>query len=302
MATAHDESERSARTTTLHAQDISTLSTVVGHRVQVAPHVSRMARWFPTGRPLDDDTWRQRHRSVVRLVWLHVVGLGVFGLVRGYPAWHVGLEITAIAALAGIAMVVTSRLAQAASATLGLISCSALLVHLSGGLIEAHFHFFIMVGVVTLYQSWVPFGLAMVYVVAHHGTIGVIDPHSVYNHQAAINKPWLWAGIHGLFITGAALAGLRSWKFAEIERERAEEAAVRLRERTIREREAVELNDTVVQGLVGAKYAAQVGDAAAANEAIDRTLALAQRLVSDLMSDDARLFEPGGLRRGASVQ
>jgi signal transduction histidine kinase len=257
----------------------------------------QLAAWFPSGLPLGDATWQQRHRSIVVLVWLHVAGLGAYGVLRGYRPLHVAAEVAAIALLATVATVARSRPAQAAAATIGLVSCSALLVHLSDGLIEAHFHFFIMVGVVTLYQSWLPFGLAMAYVVIHHGTVGVLDPSSVYNHPAAIEKPWLWAAVHGLFVTGAALAGMRSWKLAEVERTRAEEAAVRLHERTIRQREAVQLNDTVVQGLVGAKYAAQLGDADGAQRAIERTLTLAQQLVSELMAEDEKHFEPGGLRR-----
>ena len=232
---------------------------------------------------------------------MHVAGLGVYGIVRGFPLLHIGLEVGAIALLATAAVLVHTRMAQASAATLALISSSALLVHLSEGLIEAHFHFFIMVGVVTLYQSWLPFGLAMAYVVAHHGTIGVLDPSSVYNHPAAINSPWLWAGIHGLFVSGAALAGMRSWKLAEDEHTRAEQTALQLHDRTVRQQEAVQLNDTVVQGLVGAKYAAQLGDAEGAQRAIDRTLALAQQLVSDLMAEDDKHFEPGGLRREVAV-
>ena len=34
---------------------------------------------------------------------------------------------------------------------------SALLVHLSGGRIELHFHFFVMMSVIVLYQDWLPF-------------------------------------------------------------------------------------------------------------------------------------------------
>jgi len=37
------------------------------------------------------------------------------------------------------------------------------IVHLSGGVVEAHFHFFVMIGVITLYQYWLPFGLALAY-------------------------------------------------------------------------------------------------------------------------------------------
>jgi hypothetical protein len=252
---------------------------------------------LPTGRPIDDDSWRQRHRTVTLLLWAHVGGLAVYGVVRGVNLAHLAIEIVAITALAAVANVARSRRLESSAATVGLVSCSALLVHLSGGVIEAHFHFFIMVAVVTLYQSWLPFLLAMAFVVVHHGTVGILDPHSVYNHAAAVNRPWLWALIHGMFVTGAALANLRSWKHAELERERAEAAAVRLHERQLRHHEAVQLNDTVLQGLVTAKYAAQLGQADRAAAAIEQTLVLARDLVSDLVADDADLSRPGGLRR-----
>jgi hypothetical protein len=238
---------------------------------------------------------------VLVIVWLHVAGLGVFGLVRGYPLWHVGLELAGIAIVAVGASIARTRTVQASLATLGLVMCSALLVHLSGGLIEAHFHFFIVVILVTLYENWVPFVLALVFVVVHHGTVGVLDPRSVYNHPAAIHRPWLWAGVHGLFIAGAAAAALASWKHVEVERERAETSAVRLHDRVLRQREAIQINDTVVQGLVVAKYAAHMGEYERAADAVGRTLDLAKKLVNDLMEGEVDMFEPGGLRRDEAV-
>ena len=83
-------------------------------------------------------------------------------------------------------------------ATLGLFTSSAVLVHLSGGVIEMHFHYFVMVGVVTLYQDWRPFLTAIGYVVVQHGLAGALTPASVYDHQAATDQPWRWAGVHGL--------------------------------------------------------------------------------------------------------
>ncbi|MFO1533353.1 MAG: ATP-binding cassette domain-containing protein, partial [Thermoplasmatota archaeon] len=56
---------------------------------------------------------------------------------------------------------------------------------MSGGLIEFHFHFFVMVAVISLYQDWVPFLLTIAYVGLHHGIMGVLDPASVYNHADA---------------------------------------------------------------------------------------------------------------------
>ena len=39
----------------------------------------------------------------------------------------------------------------------GLVYCSAALVGLTHGAIEAHFHFFIIIGFIALYQDWAPF-------------------------------------------------------------------------------------------------------------------------------------------------
>jgi signal transduction histidine kinase len=267
--------------------------------MQVALEPGR--RLLPRGRPISDDLWRSRHRTVVRLLVAHLVALCGYGIVRSFPVWHLALELGAIAAVTAIAQTAGTRNIQSAAGTVGLVSCSGLLVHLSGGLIEAHFHFFIVVILVTLYQSWVPFVLAMVFVLIHHGTVGVLDPGSVYNHQAAIDHPWTWAGVHALFVTGAAVAALASWKHAEVERERAEEAAVRLHARELRQREAVQLNDTIVQGLVAAKYAAQAGLASQSAEAVDRTLTLAKQLVAEMMDADDEFLARGGLRRAEAA-
>lgn len=272
-----------------------------GRDSDTTPDARGVRRFLPKGSPLDDNIWAARHRAVLVIIWLHVGGLGVYGLLRGYTAWHLAFELVGISAVAVCAAFTRIRTTQASLGTLGLVLCSALLVHLSGGLIEAHFHFFIVVLVVTLYQSWAPFILALVFVVVHHGTVGVVDPRSVYNHEAAVEGPWLWAGIHGLFIAGAAAAALASWKHVETERERAEDAAVRLHDREVRHREAIQINDTVVQGLVTAKYAAQLGDADAAAAAVERTLELARQLVSDLMEGEPDMFEPGGLRRAVAA-
>src|SRR5437899_6311800 len=100
-------------------------------------------------------------------------------------------------------------------ACFGLMTSSALLVHLSGGYIEFHFHFFVMVGLLALYQDWTTFILAIGYVVVHHGVVGVLDPQSVYNHGAAWAHPWLWAGIHGAFILAMSAVTLTTWRVTE---------------------------------------------------------------------------------------
>jgi hypothetical protein len=74
-------------------------------------------------------------------------------------------------------------------AVLGPVTASAVIVHLSGGVVEAHFHFFVMIGVIPLYQDWRPFGLALGYVVVHHAVLGALAPAQVFNHPAAEQGP-----------------------------------------------------------------------------------------------------------------
>lgn len=95
------------------------------------------------------------------------------------------------------------------------MTASAILVQFSGGYIEAHFHFFVMVAVIALYQDWVPFLLAAVYVALDHGIIGTLYPEWVYNHPAALANPWQWAAIHAVLVTGQCIALMALWNSAE---------------------------------------------------------------------------------------
>ncbi|MGH3666437.1 MAG: putative bifunctional diguanylate cyclase/phosphodiesterase, partial [Egibacteraceae bacterium] len=94
--------------------------------------------------------------------------------------------------------------------------------------IEAHFHFFVMVVVVSLYQSWLPFLLALGFVTLHHGIAGAVDPASVFNHPAALANPWKWALVHAFFILGQSVACLVAWRANEdaLDRERAARKAM----------------------------------------------------------------------------
>ena len=173
-------------------------------------------RALPAGNLLPEDVWRQRHRVIVALLWLHVPALVLFGVVMGQDAAHSGGEVALIAACALLASWGRlGRTLKASAATLGLITASAVLVHFSGGYVEAHFHFFVMLGVITLYQSWVPFLLALTYVVVHHGVLGAVSPTAVFNHPDALLNPWKWAFIHAGFILAASAAYLAAWRLNE---------------------------------------------------------------------------------------
>jgi hypothetical protein len=185
------------------------------------------------------------------------------------------------------------------AATLGLLTCSAVLVHLAGGSTEMHFHFFVMIGVITLYQDWRPFFVGILFVALHHGIIGTLDPQGAFNHAAAWHDPWKWAGIHAAFILGASAAYITGWRYTELERERAEDYGAKLAETSLLQREALEINDNIVQGLVAIEAAMDFDDEQLARDALNSTMEAARAIVTGLLQHaktDGE-FTPGDLRR-----
>ena len=195
--------------------------------------LAAIRRSLPEGSTLPDDIWRARHRGILVLLWFHALIIPSYALIRGFDLWHALVESLIVPAAAVVAALQRSpRRLRTAATSIGLLSSSAILVHLSGGLIEMHFHFFVMVAVVALYQDWIPFFAAIGYVFVHHGLMGWLDPSSVFNHAAAIANPWKWAAIHAFFITGISCVCLVTWSLNErilADRRRAED---RLREET----------------------------------------------------------------------
>ncbi len=179
-----------------------------------APH--RLLAWAPQGSVLPDSLWEVRHRWVMSILVVQAVAVVPFALARGYSLSHGLVEAAGPAALAALASLRRlPKVARASFAAVGLMLESAIAVHLSGGVIEAHFHFFVMVPVVALYESWVPFGLAVGFVLFQHGIVGALESSAVYNHEDARDNPWWWASVHTVAFGAACLGALVNWRMHE---------------------------------------------------------------------------------------
>ncbi len=154
---------------------------------------------LPEGGTLPEDVWQKRYSFLLGLTWFHAIVIALIGPLLGYR-WELsidaitrdgnvlhtlfeGLIIALFAAVGSIKWI--GRTLQAVAVAMGLMTASAMLVHLSGGYIEIHFHFFVMLAFLALLQDWVPYVLAIVYVAVHHGVVGALWPEEVFNHAAA---------------------------------------------------------------------------------------------------------------------
>jgi signal transduction histidine kinase len=189
--------------------------------------------YLPRGNTLDAETFRRRHLLMCWILALHIPALWAFGVWRGYGVAHSALEVVVPTACLVFARLARNRRLAAFFVTAGLVFCSSVLVHLSGGMIEAHFHFFILIGLIALYQDWVPFLWNVVFTVLSHGIGSTIGANLMFNHGAAQTHPWTWSVIHGVAVLAACVGVIIFWKNTELEQRRSTRLAAELAESEI---------------------------------------------------------------------
>jgi PAS domain S-box-containing protein len=169
---------------------------------------------LPHGRALPEGEWRARHRVLLWLLWAQAAAMPVISLLFDQGPAQAALDFVTVAIWAVLAQLKPGgRRLQSLIVTIGLLTTSALIVHVSDGKPESYFHFFVMVAALSLYEDWVPFGAAVAFVLIQQGiTAAIVD----YDRA---ESPWLWALIHSAFIGALSAVLLVSWRASERNRE-----------------------------------------------------------------------------------
>ena len=169
---------------------------------------------LPHGQSLPEREWQARQKILRLLLWAHVVALPIVTLLYGQGPGQAALDLITPSFFAITAQLkLGGRRAQSLIVTVGLLSCSALLVHITGGENQSYFHFFVMVAALALYEDWLPFGVAIAYVLVQQGiTAEIVD----YDEA---NSPWRWALVHSAFVAALSLVCLVTWRASARDRE-----------------------------------------------------------------------------------
>jgi len=179
--------------------------------------LTRLLAYLPRGNTLDDRSWHKRHVFLQALLLLHLLLLFAFGLFMGRTAWDTIVVLSVPAACLVLGRLITQRRVASVLITAGLTYGSAVLVSFSNGSIEAHFHFFIMIGFIALYQDWVPFLWNVVFTVLSHGLGSALRTDLIFNHPAGQTSPWVWSAIHGVAVLAACCGVVVFWETTERE-------------------------------------------------------------------------------------
>jgi signal transduction histidine kinase len=168
--------------------------------------------WLPRGRGLTQPDFTARHRLVTAIATAHIPVLMVYALAVG-RCFDTGLhDILPVAGLLVIAMLPGRRLVRSLAASLSLLASSAVLVHLSGGMMELHFHYFVAIAIVSLYQEWVVYTTSVAFVLLWHAVLGAVNPTWIYGRAG---NPWAEFAVHAGFVCALAMAQLCFWHYQE---------------------------------------------------------------------------------------
>jgi len=143
--------------------------------------------------------WEGKVRTVHVHVWLAVfLGGAISALPIALAVWRGG-------------WVVTRHVIAAAQ-----MLWSALLIHLTGGRIETHFHVFGSLGILAFYRDWTVLVTGTVIVVADHLIRGIAWPESVYG---IVNPEWwrflehaFWVVFSVVFLAMSCLRALKEMR------------------------------------------------------------------------------------------
>jgi methyl-accepting chemotaxis protein len=240
---------------------------------------------------LSDRAFRARHRTLRIVLWLHVPlviavavlsghgGVHLFGQTghANMPSAHavvVWLYILGTLLCALLASVVTSRRGGAMIVSIGLLLAATALVHGGGGLTDLHFHFFVVLALIGLYQDAATFAMAIGVVAAHHLVMGLLAPEMVFTTPAAREHPVAFVAMHAGFVLAMCAAQMAYWTFSArsqaqtaAAREEAAAAAEVARERAGAEATAARLEDVLASVTdTGLGLAAEARQAMAAFE------------------------------------
>ncbi|MCL8023913.1 methyl-accepting chemotaxis protein [Nocardioides bruguierae] len=200
---------------------------------RTSPSASPGGSWIPRGAQLTEAQFRARHNGISVITALHVPVLVVMAWVwhpfgtadapshaehtsaaanHGWMAWT-GVAIVIVAFALG--RVLSSQAARATAMSTSLMMTSVVLVQVSGGLTDLHLHFFVTVAIVSLYQTWTPFLVAIGIVALHHIGMSLMDPTMVFSDARAQAHPILFSLLHAGMLLAECVALAVSWKFTE---------------------------------------------------------------------------------------
>jgi methyl-accepting chemotaxis protein len=154
-----------------------------------------------SGRTIIGSHMQNRDRLFLLLLLAHAPATFLVGMVLSADqGWlHVFSESVgpAIAAVVAYALFRNTRVFRVAGAALLMLD-SGVIIHLSGGMVEFHFHVFVAMAALVLYYDWLPIVAAAVTIALHHIILDELLPTALFDHGTAPSREIVV--LHAVFV------------------------------------------------------------------------------------------------------
>jgi methyl-accepting chemotaxis protein len=146
---------------------------------------------------------RGRDRLVLWILLAHLPLTALAAFFFGASsALHTLVEISVVPALAALAYWRLAGRRSYRNIAAGLLMvCSAVLIHVSGGRAEIHFHVLVGLALLIIYLDWLPIAIAAGVTILHHVVAFALEPSTTFPSDASL---WLVA-LHALYVSVEAV-------------------------------------------------------------------------------------------------
>jgi signal transduction histidine kinase len=233
---------------------------------------------------LSSSAWSRRHTTVVlaSVAMLPLVALsGFFG---GSPVEDTGSRVVVVALF--LVLAAATRISETQRSLLGtsgaLVAASAVIGAADGHPV-AHLSFPFVLALVTLYRRVPTTVLSIAYIIVYYGLVAFRAPELVIDPDRIADSESFIIGVVAVSLASAAI-GILSWLLDTGAAREISALSTALADAALRQRQATELHDTVIQGLALASYALDAGDTELARGGVDAALENAKSLVGSLLT------------------
>lgn len=229
--------------------------------------------------------WGKRHKFIVIYNALLLLALVFSGLYFNNDIFELSTRISLILIFVGLSLstrinhVLRSLLNGAAT-----LVTSAALISVTSGNLLAHFSFIISIVMLAAYREVLVYAFGLVIIFTYYSILGVWDPSILISSQAF--SPYALLAILLITIVFSGGASVIGWVLdSESDRDnQALKAALRVV--SLRQRQAIQIHDDVIQGLVVAQYAIDTDDYELAYKSLTKSLDAAKELVGNLLKTE----------------
>lgn len=228
--------------------------------------------------------WNMRHNVVLLFLCLYIFLLLAVGSINYTSTSNILTVVLCTALYAALATSekVTQPLRQGL-AVLGLATGSSGLIYLSGGLLISHLSFALALVLAALYQEKITYLVVLSYMLFYYFIFAYINPLVVFNASEVSKETVRWSIIMFIFNITFSLPSMIAAYFSILTTKTELKMNTLLSNAALRERQAVEIHDNIVQNLVIAKYKLEDDDLEGANIELDLALRNAKIIVDGLI-------------------